>query len=193
MPIVAQAVGLYVAPRLAEDGSMATKMLTMGRAALVLTVVVVGLFVAAGGWQALYWGDSLEEVPCECPNTQSIVGAIDWMGDGSASDSVSSWGGGLDGSEKPRVSLEFSGFTDLDSARAALDGLVERLAAAGLSPEFLASDSPVVYTDASRVSIYAPLRESESPWIGITVSVFVDDPEAAEALAPFVDALGILD
>jgi hypothetical protein len=130
---------------------------------------------------------------CDCPNTETIVRRIDWLGDASPPNSVESGSFGPEGNQTPHVQVRFKGFADPGDALAALGRLADRLEAAGLEPVVL--DSLRVRARSGDASVIATATE---PFAGDTVMtvdvrISVDDSLAAEALRPFVEALGTID
>jgi hypothetical protein len=130
---------------------------------------------------------------CDCPNTESIVRNIDWLGDGTAPNSIESGSFGPEGNQTPHVQVRFKSFTDPGDALAALGRLVDRLDDAGL--ESVVLDSQKVQARSEDASVIATASE---PFAGDTVMtvdvrIAVDDRLAAAALQPFVAALGTID
>jgi hypothetical protein len=130
---------------------------------------------------------------CDCPNTEAIVRSIDWLGDGTAPNSIESGSSGSSGNQTPHVQARFKSFTDPGDPLAALGRLVDRLEEAGLARVVL--DSQKVQARSGDASVIATASE---PFAGDTVLVVdvrisVDDRLAAAALQPFIDALGTID
>ena len=168
----------------------------MTRRPLVLLLVVGAL---ATGCQ---FGEPGKRPPCDCPNSEAVVSSIDWVGDGLASDMLSS-SESFEGSW-PGVGLTFTRFDNLEDAQAAVDSLYSRLQAAGLvQADLPAGESNVSlerHLQGATVTIPAPLVDTDSPervdnpfYLCIEVEVMAGDARAAEVLQPLVDALGTID
>ncbi len=168
----------------------------MTRRPLVLLLVVGAL---ATGCQ---FGEPGKRPPCDCPNSEAVVSSIDWVGDGLASDMLSS-SESFEGSW-PGVGLTFTRFDNLEDAQAAVDSLYSRLQAAGLVQADLPAGEPNVslelHLQGATVTIPAPLVDTDSPervdnpfYLCIEVEVMAGDARAAEVLQPLVDALGTID
>ena len=158
---------------------------------LGIPTLLVILSVFATG---CFWGDKIpKDAPCDCPNTERIARTTDWFGDLTVADSFFSDGSGAEGAETPQVNLDFTGFSSLEAARAALFQLEEHFRDAGvpLQPHLGPDTSFVVMGDA-RVTVWAPLvtNGNDALFIEIKVEVFADDSDPVAALAPFVEALG---
>ncbi len=133
-------------------------------------------------------GDGDAADACSCPNTEAIVADIDWLGDGTVANTAESVP--VDG--RPQVALRFSSFDDPGEPLAALNALVQRAGAAGLEtsmPE--SSTAQIRAAEASAAAIASePFRGEAS--LKIVVRISVADQHAADALQPFVDALGTI-
>lgn len=163
-----------------------------GKRAGILRVAFVALAVLLVGCAP--GGDGSEPSGrCDCPNTESIVRKIDWLGDGTAPNTVASGSFGPEGSQTPHVQVRFKSFTDPGDALAALGRLVDRLEDAGLEP--VVGNAQRVQVRSEEASVIATASE---PFAGDTimtvdVRISVDDRFATAALQPFVDALGTID
>lgn len=130
--------------------------------------------------------------PCECPNTETIVWNIDWLGDGSTADSFTSrqsdqgW---------PYAGVAFDRFNDKEEARTALLGIYARMEAAGLvtpnpdafEVEFAVGNDVIVGV----TSLFAAGDGEAEFWID--VNVLPGDADASAALQSLVEALGTID
>lgn len=163
-----------------------------GKRARVLPVALVALAVLLMGCTSGEVGSELSG-RCDCPNTETIVRKIDWLGDGSVPNSVESGIFGATGNQTPHVQVRFKSFTDPGGALAALSLLIDRLESAGLEPVEL--DARSVQVRSGDASVIATASE---PFAGDTVMIVdvrlsVVDRLAAAALQPFVEALGTID
>ncbi len=122
---------------------------------------------------------------CDCPNLEATATSIDWIGDGTIPDEVSS---GLRGDPaKLRVSV-FYNTPDFIEVQIQVE---ERLREAGFTVTDPTPFSGLIEEDEWSMSVTTSGTEDD-PMVGISVLIVDDDARAAELLAPLVDALGTL-
>jgi hypothetical protein len=161
-----------------------------GKRAGVPAVSLVALAVLLMGCTAGEAG-SQPSGRCDCPNTETIVRQIDWLGDASPPNRVASGTFGAAGT--PHVQLRFKSFTDPGGALAALSLLVDRLEAGGLEPVVLDARKVQIRSEDASVIVTATEPFAGDTVMTVDVRISVVDNLAAAALQPFVEALGTID
>ncbi len=142
---------------------------------IVVFMLVVSACVSGGdpsGW-------------CECPNLEATATSIDWIGDGTVPDEVSS--GVRSDLDQLRVTI-FYNTPDRIEVQVQVE---ERLREAGFD---VTDPTPFLgRIDRDEWTVIVATSGSEDdPMVGISVLIVDDDARAAELLAPLVDALGTL-
>ena len=142
---------------------------------IVVFMLVVSACVSGGdpsGW-------------CECPNLEATATSIDWIGDGTVPDEVSS--GVRSDLDQLRVTILYN---TPDRIEVQIE-VEERLREAGFD---VVETTPYIgFIEEEEWSVTVGTAGNEDdPKVGISVLIVDDDARAAELLAPLVDALGTL-
>lgn len=151
----------------------------MERGSLPIVLLVASLLL--GGC----WGDKYDYIDCDCPLSEDFVALIDWMGNGTAPDSLSSYSD--DGDGFVHVNVTYSSFRDFDEAAASYERLLVRLDKDGIELGQLRFGSREF-----ELSLTPPFADDPNGWrIRIGVRTHATDAEAIEIFAPLAAALGV--